>query len=159
MQWDLVPFAGITNEPLSITFGQSRDLVRQRMSAAFNPLTPNAPFPDEDDFTTPDGTTFIRVRYQHDAVRDIEFLSGRLRYKGVELHDQATLDGVREFLESENGPLRRTKWLGDGLDCVPLGINIACHEDVGGDGYGVEWVILSSSFKDAEPNTAADGGA
>ncbi len=110
-------------------------------------------FPDEDDFRSPDRASFIRVRYEGDAVRDIEFLSGRLRYKGAELHDGATLGEVRQFLESEHGPLRPTRWLGDGLDCVPLGINVASHEDVGGDGDGVEWVILSRNFTDAEPGS------
>src|SRR5262245_52876993 len=100
MEWNLVPFEGIKCDPLSITFGQPRALVRQRLSTAFSPLVANASFPDEDDFHSHDRTTFIRVRYQDDAVRDIEFLSGRLRYKGMELHDRATLDEVRRFLES-----------------------------------------------------------
>ncbi len=158
MEWNLMPFEGIKCDPLAIVFGQPRTLVRQRLSAAFSPLVANASFPDEDDFHSPDRTTFIRVRYEDDAVRDIEFLSGRLRYKGVELHNRATLDEVRRFLESENAPLRPTEWLGDGLDCVSLGINVASHDDVGGDGDGVEWIILSRYFKDAEPGAAADGG-
>ncbi len=151
MEWEFVPFEGITSKPLAITFGQSRKLLRKRAASVFSPLVPDAEYPDEDDFITLDGATFIRVRYQDDTVRDIEFLTGSLRYKGVELYDQATLKEVRRFLTSENHPLRKTKWLGDGLDCVSLGINIACHEDIGGDGDGIEWVILSSNFKDAEP--------
>ena len=71
-------------------------------------LVPNTDYPDEDDFKTPDDTTFIRVRDQDDTVRDIELLSGKLRYKEVELHDRATLKEVRRFLKSENHPLRRT---------------------------------------------------
>jgi hypothetical protein len=117
----------------------------------FSPLEPNSDYPDEDDFITVDGTTFIRVRYQDDTVRDIEFLAGQLRYKGFEMHDRATLKEVQRFLSSQNHSLRKTSWLGDGLDCVSLGINIACHDDVGGDGDGIEWVILSRNFKDAEP--------
>lgn len=154
MEWDFVPFEGISNDAFAITFGQTRARVRQCMSSAFSPLVPNASYSDEDDFITPDRTTFIRVRYRDDAIRDIEFLSGRLQYKGVDLHDGATLEGLRLFLESENAPLRPTEWLGDGLDCVSLGSNIATHEDVGGDGDGVEWVILSSDFKDAEPGAS-----
>lgn len=158
MEWELVPFAGVTSQPISITLGQSRKLLRKHAASVFSPLEPNAAYPDEDDFITLDGVTFIRVRYQDgtvrdyqdDTVRDIEFLSGQLRYKGFELHDQATLKSVRRFLQSENHHLRRTKWLGDGFDCVSLGINIACHDDVGGDGDGIEWVILSRNFKDAE---------
>jgi hypothetical protein len=158
MEWELVPSEGIKCEQLAIAFGQPRALVRQRLSAAFGPPAANPSFPDEDDFRSPDRTTFIRVRYQGDAVHDIEFLSGRLRYKGVELHDGATMEEVRRFLESECGPLRPTEWLGDGLDCVALGINVASHEDVGGDGDGVEWVILSRNFHDAQTSAAADGG-
>ena len=149
MEWDLVPFEGITCGPLAIAFGQARALVRQRLSAEFSPLAANPQYPDEDDFISPDGATFIRVRYEDDAVRDIEFLSGSLRYKGVELHDAATLEEVRRFLESVDAPLRPTKWLGNGFDCVSLGVNIASHDDVGGDGDEVEWVILSRNFKDA----------
>lgn len=149
MQWEFVPFEGITSKPLAIMLGQSRKALRTRAASVFSPLEPNPDYPDEDDFITLDGTTFIRVRYQDDTVRDIEFLSGSLRYNGVELFDQATLKSVRRFLESENHPLRATKWLGDGLDCVSLGINIACHDDIGGDGDGIEWVILSRNFNDA----------
>lgn len=150
MEWEFVPFEGITNKQLAITLGQPRQLLRKLAASVFGPLVPNTEYPDEDDFITVDGATFIRVRYQDDTVRDIEFLSGQLRYKGVELYNQATLKGVRRFLKSENHPLRKTRWLGDGLDCVSLGINIACHEDIGGDGDGIEWVILSRNFKDAE---------
>lgn len=150
MQWEFVPFEGITSKAMSITLGQSRKLLRKHAASVFSPLVPNADYPDEDDFITLDGVTFIRVRYQDGTVRDIEFLSGQLRYKGVELHDQATLKSVRRFLQSENHLLRRAKWLGDGFDCVSLGLNIACHDDIGGDGDGIEWVILSRNFKDAE---------
>jgi len=150
MDWEFVPFEGITSRQLAITLGQSRTQLRKLAAPLFSPLEPNSDYPEEDDFITLDGTTFIRVRYQDDTVRDIEFLSGQLRYKGFELHGRATMTGVQQFLKSENHSLRKTSWLGDGLDCVSLGINIACHEDVGGDGDGIEWVILSRNFKDAE---------
>jgi hypothetical protein len=151
MDWEFVPFEGIKNKQIAITLGQSRELLRKLAVPLFSPLEPNSDYPDEDDFITVDGTTFIRVRYQDDTVRDIEFLSGQLRYKGFEMHDRATLKEVQRFLSSQNHSLRKTSWLGDGLDCVSLGINIACHDDVGGDGDGIEWVILSRNFKDAEP--------
>ncbi len=147
MEWEFVPFEGLVSKPLTITLGQTRELLRKRAAPVFSPLEPNPDYPDEDDFITLDGMTFIRVRYQDDAVRDIEFLSGKLRYNGFELHDQATLKSVRRFLKSENHALRKTQWLGDGYDCVALGINIASHEEVGGDGDGIEWVILSRNFK------------
>jgi hypothetical protein len=156
MEWEFVPFEGLTSQQLTITLGQSRKLLRKIAASVFSPLVPNAEYPDEDDFITLDGSTFIRVRYQNDTVRDIEFLSGQLRYKGVELHHQATLKGVRRFLKSENHSLRPTQWLGDGRDCVALGINIACHEDIGGDGDGIEWVILSRNFKDTDQSTTPE---
>ena len=151
MDWEFVPFEGIISKQIAITLGQSRELLRKLAVPLFSPLEPNSDYPDEDDFITVDGTTFIRVRYQDDTVRDIEFLAGQLRYKGFEMHDRATLKEVQKFLSSQNHSLRKTSWLGDGLDCVSLGINIACHDDVGGDGDGIEWVILSRNFKDAEP--------
>ena len=151
MDWEFVPFEGIISKQIAITLGQSRELLRKLAVPLFSPLEPNSDYPDEDDFITVDGTTFIRVRYQDDTVRDIEFLAGQLRYKGFEMHDRATLKEVQRFLSSQNHSLRKTSWLGDGLDCVSLGINIACHDDVGGDGDGIEWVILSRNFKDAEP--------
>jgi len=51
---------------------------------------------------------------------------------------------------SIGGTLRPTKWLGDGWDCVQLGLNVASHEDVGGDGDEIEWVILSRAFGSSE---------
>lgn len=36
----------------------------------------------------------------------------------------------------------------DGRDFPSLGINMASREDVGGDGDGVEWVMLSRDFQD-----------
>lgn len=104
MEWNLVPFVGIACDALTIAFGDHRDAVRERLSSAFGPPDANNLYPDEDDFITPDRSTFIRVRYQQDAVRDVEFLLGSLSYMGVELHDGATLKRVREFLESDNGP-------------------------------------------------------
>ena len=151
MDWEFVPFEGIISKQIAITLGQSRELLRKLAVPLFSPLEPNSDYPDEDDFITVDGTTFIRVRYQDDTVRDIEFLAGQLRYKGFEMHDRATLKEVQKFLSSQNHSLRKTSWLGDGLDCVSLGINIACHDDIGGDGDGIEWGILSRNFKDAEP--------
>lgn len=147
MEWEFVPFEGLVSKSLTITLGQSRELLRMRAASVFRPLEPNPNYPNEDDFITHDGETFVRVRYQDDTVRDIEFLSGKLRYKGFELHDQAMLNSVRRFLESENHALRKTQWLGDGYDCVTLGINVASHEEIGGDGDGIEWVILSRNFK------------
>lgn len=42
----------------------------------FSPLQPCSDYPDAYDFITPDGTTFIRVRYQDATVRNLEFSAG-----------------------------------------------------------------------------------
>ncbi len=82
-EWEFVPFEGITSRQLAITLGQSRKLLRKPAAPLFSPLEPNSDYPDEDDFITLDGTTFVRVRYQDNAVRDIEFLSGQLRAQHI----------------------------------------------------------------------------
>ena len=147
MNWVLIPFQGIESGDIRISFGQSRTSVRGLLAAGFQAPRKNESYPDEDDFITPDDSTFIRIRYgQDDTVRDIEFLAGTLRHQGVDLHDCTTLESFGQYLSSIGGTLRPTKWLGDGWDCVLLGFNIASHEDVGGDGDEIEWVILSRAF-------------
>ena len=148
MNWELLPFDGIECDGIKISFGSPRDLLRNSMASHFQPLKPNNAYPDEDDFISQDGSTFIRVRYDdHDAVWDIEVLQGTLRYCDVELHDQTTMEQIRRSFTSKGIPFRPTEWLGDGWDCVTLGINIASREDVGGDGDEIEWVILSRAFR------------
>jgi hypothetical protein len=64
------------------------------------------------------------------------------------LHADTTLEEVRHFFGARGMTLRPTEWLGDGWDCVELHLNVASHEDVGGAGDEMEWVILSSLFKE-----------
>lgn len=151
MNWVLVPFKGIESGNIRISFGQSRTSVRELLAADFQAPRKNESYPDEDDFITPDDSTFIRIRYdQGDTVRDIEFLAGTLRHQGVDLHDHTTLKSFERYLSSIGGTFRPTKWLGDGWDCVLLGLNVASHEDVGGDGDEIEWVIVSRAFGSSE---------
>jgi hypothetical protein len=146
MNWILHPFSGIESEEgIKISFGIPRAALRKALASHFQPLKQNKQFLDEDDFISPDGLTFIRVRYdENDAVRDIEFLEGTLRYQGANLHAHTTLEEVRQFLGTQGMSLRPSQWLGDGWDCVELGLNVASHEDVGGAGDEMEWVILST---------------
>lgn len=145
--WQLVPREGITQGNLKIAFGQQREALKAAMAAAgFVPPQPGR-YPDEDDFLTPDEATFIRVRYDGTKVQDIEFLGGALTYQGVPLHGGTTFAQVKKQFKGMKLQLRDTQWLGDGQDCPELGINIATRGDVGGDGDGIEWVILSSTFK------------
>lgn len=145
--WQLVPRQGITCGTLQVSMGQNREALRKAMGAAgFVPPKPGS-YPDEDDFLTADKSTFIRVRYDGSKVQDIEFLAGTLKYQGVDLHRNTSFAKLKRQFKAMKLSFRNTKWLGDGQDCPELAINIARHEDVGGDGDGIEWVILSSTFK------------
>lgn len=145
--WQLLPRQGIACGALQVLLGQEREALRKRMLAAdFLPPKPSR-FADEDDFRTADKSTLIRVRYDGSKVQDIEFLAGRLKYQGVDLHRNTSFAKLKRQFTAMKLSFRDTKWLGDGKDCPELAINIATREDVGGDGNGIEWVILSSTFK------------
>ena len=51
---------------------------------------------------------------------------------------------IESLLRNEDS--KSASVLGDGQECPALGVNIATHQDVGGDGDGVEWVILSTNI-------------
>lgn len=146
--WQLLPRQGIACGPLTIGFGQQRAALRAAMAAAgFVPPEPDR-YQDEDDFLSADKSTFIRVRYDAgNKVQDIEFLGGALAYQGMALHDGANFADLKKQFKAAQLQFRDTQWLGDGQDCPELGINVATREDAGGDGDGIEWVILSSTFK------------
>jgi hypothetical protein len=116
--------------------------------------TPSPIFDDEDDFHHPHDGTFLRIRYANSNVRDIEFLDGFLSYKGVTLFGSVSWSDVESGLAALGNQFRETEWIGDGFDCLPLAVNIATHEQVGGDGDGIEWVIMSSMFDDSPDVTA-----
>lgn len=145
--WQLLPRQGLTCGTRKVSLGMKRATLRKTMLAAnFLPPKPSR-FADEDDFLTPDESTFIRVRYQGSKVRDIEFLRGSLTYKGVNLHKNTRFAEVEKKFKAMKLVFRNTRWLGDGQDVPQLAINIATRENVGGDGDAIEWVILSSTFK------------
>jgi hypothetical protein len=144
--WKLVPHSGIKSVGIDIFFGIDRQKLRAAMLDRFLPPKESR-FPDEDDFLTENESTFIRVRYSGVLVRDIEFLKGSLNYDGINIHSETTFPEIEKEFKSRGLTFRGAKWLGDGKDCPELCINIATREDVGGDGDGIEWVIMSSDFK------------
>jgi hypothetical protein len=73
----------------------------------------------------------------------VEFLRGDLRLEDVALHDGAHWPALAESLAAKGFRFEGAGFLGDGKECGSLGVNIATHSDVGGDGDGIEWVIVS----------------
>ena len=143
--WQLIPRVGIASGSVEISFGQERAELSRILADDF--LAPaKTTFADEDDFHSEDKSVFIRVRYSGTQVQDIEFLGGVLEYQGIQLHSDVTFSELEEKFGAKNFTFRPTEWLGDGQDCPELNINVATHEDVGGDGDGIEWVILSQTF-------------
>lgn len=145
MNWDLQPKKGISSPEYSILLGNDRTDVRKALKKWYS-LEPNEDYPDEDDFL--DESTFIRVRYdKKDKVQDIEFLGGNLSYSDIPIHAGTNFKEIETQFEKLGLAFRYTEWLGDGKDCVDIAVNIATHEDVGGDGDDIEWVILSKNFE------------
>lgn len=146
MQWHLIAHQGIHCDELTVSFNENRQALRDKLAKRLN-CTPSTYYPNEDDFKDHQANTHIRVRYENDEVVDIEFLAGSLSYNAINLHSGTTLTHIESALAALNMPLIETLWLGCGKDCTALAINIASQEDVGGDGDGIEWVILSKHFK------------
>lgn len=143
MIWKLVPHSGLESGSVRISFGLSRAEVRQLMPSHLR-LKESSSFPNEQDYQSDDDSDWIRVRYNDNQVEDIELLQGALQFQELELF-QTDLRRLKQQLLNRGLSLRPTRF-GDGYDCVSLGINIASHEDVGGDDDGIEWVILSRRF-------------
>jgi hypothetical protein len=146
MNWTFIPRKGFAHGNFEVSFGCGRDELRALLKPTFSTPESNSSYPDEDDFHSNDGTTFIRVRYKDKAVKDVEFLSGFLSYEGIQLHGSTNLTAVREAFEALGHTFRPTQWLGDGSDCESLGFNIASREDIGGDDDAIEWFIISHDF-------------
>lgn len=144
-EWTLIPQKGIERGDLAIHFGMPRLKIREQLRNVFP--APRSHFEDEDDFEDEDNGTLIRVRFDDTGVRDIEFLGGLLMYNGVSLFGDGEWPDVQQQLAALGNTFRSTEWLGDGYDCLPLAVNIATHEQIGGDGDGIEWVIMSTNFK------------
>lgn len=146
--WELNPRTGIAFIEIAITFGMERADVQVLLSKYFLAPSIDNSYPNEDDFLTSDQSSFIRIRYDGTLVQDIEFLSGKLQYQGINLHSNTTFSEIEACFILKGLEFRDTQWLGDGQDCEKLGINIATRENVGGDEGDdeIEWVILSKRF-------------
>jgi hypothetical protein len=143
--WELEPRRGIRTSGIELPLGIDRSAARAALAATMD--GPQSNFPDEDDFTSAADGTWIRLRFDGDTLQMIEFLGGDLRLDGIALHDGAYWPALAESLASKGFAFEPASILGDGLECGSLGVNIATHEDVGGDGDGIEWVIVSTDFE------------
>lgn len=142
--WNLIPGKGIQKIDMEIQLGASQASVRSTLAAAFG--EPVSHYENEEDFENASADTLIRVRYGNNSVKDIEFLRGFLFFGDIRLYGDTTWPEIESALGALGHHHRDTEWLGDGYDVPALGINIATHDQVGGDGDGIEWVILSVDF-------------
>src|SRR5688500_18097285 len=143
--WELEPRRGIRTSGIELTFGMSRSAARAALAETLD--GPESNFPDEDDFTSNADGTWIRLRFDGDTLHTIEFLGGDLRLDGIALHDGVYWPALAESLASKGFAFEPASILADGQECGSLGVNIATHEDVGGDGDGIEWVIVSADIE------------
>src|SRR5262245_13883925 len=127
--WELIPGQGIRQDEAEIYFGMDRSALRSALGPRFAP--PISHMTDEDDFETTDGRTLIRLRFDGDKLQDIEFLNGKLRYRGIELRNNTTRNEVEEQLARLGLGFQDSMFLDEGMECSELGINIATREDVG----------------------------
>jgi len=143
--WELVPHKGIEKNGIKVYFGMERAVLKSILGSYFPP--PKSFRSDEDDYEAEDGT-WIRLRFNGDKLRDIEFIGGSLALGDTQLHSGAHWEFLHKMLAKKGYTFRETEWLGDGFDFETLGINIATHEQLGGDegDDGIEWVIASSDW-------------
>ena len=148
LSWQLKPRVGIERGALHLHLGMAREAVRQSMAADFGPPVRHR-FPEEDDFESPKRREFIRLRFQGGQLHSIMVIRGDVRLGELRLHGgKLKLATVTQHLKRQGHAARETRWMVDGRDFPSLGINMASREDVGGDGDGVEWVMLSRDFQD-----------
>jgi hypothetical protein len=143
--WELEPKRGIRTSDVELTLGMDRPGARAALAGTMT--GPESHFPDEDDFRNDADGTWIRLRFDDDALQTIEFLRGDLRLAGIALHEGARWPALAESLASKGFGFESASVLGDGQECGSLGVNIATHGDVGGDGDGIEWVIVSADIE------------
>jgi hypothetical protein len=140
--WELVARTGIRQAGLELFVGRRRADVRAAAAASLG--EPRSHFPDEDDYTA--GGSWIRLRYDGEVLRDVEFLRGDLRLDGLALHGGVRWPQLRDSLAARGYAFEPAGQLAEGHECAALGVNIATHADVGGEGDGIEWVILSGTI-------------
>jgi hypothetical protein len=141
--YELVPGRGIRRDDTDIFFGMPRKKLRD--SLGWKAGGENM-WDDEDEYSTPDGNDWLRLRFLDDKLCDIEVLGGNLVHEGIELV-ATTLTALRVALKKAGMALEKTQWLSEGHDCVDLQIVVASREDAGDVGDEIEWVITSSDFR------------
>jgi hypothetical protein len=144
MRWELVPRRGVAAGGVEVSLGQDRAALRSGLSPVLG--EPRSHFPDEDDYRSDEHGTWLRLRFDGDRLQDVEFLRGDLHLDGVALHGGARWSELGERLAARGFEFSPASELGDGQECPALGVNIATHEDVGGEGDGIEWVIVAASI-------------
>jgi hypothetical protein len=144
--WELIPKQGIRQDEVEIYFGMPRSTLRTSLRQRFG--EPDSHMADEDDYESPDGATLIRLRFDGDKLQDIEFLRGSLRYRDIELYDNTRWSEVEERLGRSGLRFHESEFLGEGMECSELGINIATRAQVGGEKGDdrIEWIITSINF-------------
>jgi hypothetical protein len=150
--WELVPRQGIRTTGVDLVLGMDRAAARAALGGETSAgetsaglAGPVSHFPGEDDYT--DADTWIRLHYDDGTLRAIELLRGDLRLDGIALHGGAYRPALEESLAAKGFRFESAGAYGEGRECASLGVNIATHEDAGGDGDGVEWVIVSSDIE------------
>ena len=140
---ELVPGRGIRRDTTDIFFGMPRKKLRDALG--WKAGGENM-WDDEDEYSTPDGDDWIRLRFLDDKLCDIEVMGGSLIHEGIELV-ATTLPALRVALKKAGMALEKTQWLSEGHDCVDLQIVVASKEDAGDVGEEIEWVITSADFR------------
>jgi hypothetical protein len=140
---ELVPGRGIRRDTTDIFFGMPRKKLRDALG--WKAGGENM-WDDEDEYSTPDGNDWLRLRFLDDKLCDIEVMGGNLVHEGIELV-ATTLPALRVALKNSGMALEKTQWLSEGHDCVDLQIVVASREDAGDVGDEIEWVITSSDFR------------
>ena len=149
--WELVPRQGIRTIGVDLVLGMDRASARAALGGETGGETgaglagPVSHFPGEDDYT--DADTWIRLHYDDGTLHAIELLRGDLRLDGIALLGGAYWPALEEALAAKGFRFESAAAYGEGRECASLGVNIATHEDAGGDGDGVEWVIVSSDIE------------
>jgi len=140
---ELVPGRGIRRDTTDIFFGMPRKKLRDALG--WKAGGENM-WDDEDEYSTPGGDDWLRLRFLDDKLCDIEVMGGHLVHEGIELV-ATTLPALRVALKKAGMALEKTQWLSEGHDCVDLQIVVASREDAGDVGEEIEWVITSSDFR------------
>jgi hypothetical protein len=143
MRWELVPRRGVTGGA-DVLLGMDRAALRSELTAILG--EPRSHFPNEDDYISDERGTWLRLRFDGDRLEDVEVLRGDLYLDGVPLHRGARWSELSEQLAARGFDFSPATELGDCQECPQLGVNIATHQDVGGEGDGIEWVIVAAAI-------------